>query len=393
MVLDSQRAVVLQGDPIEAAAATGLLLGQPSRQQPLALMAAKSTLGHSEPAAGVMNILQASTAFQSSVTLPILHLRTLNPHITATLDQSAAVGLTHIPRQTAPAMSSGMMSVAGVSAFAFQGTNAHVVMQSSSNHARVTDRGVSHKVLPWNTNRHWVAPQAHLLLSRFTKLSNSAIVMQCQLQQPNLAMLLDHQVLGKALFPAAGFLELAHASATMAVTPGSNQLVIANTTVPVALDVGSLSTTNSSVTVLCHVDATTGNVSVSSQASSGAARTHMYASIRQTHQASDAQHDSNKESESSPPGLWMEKLGCIEAKEKLQHSMGQLATSALDVSGVALDPIALDASFHLAALPNEGVLCVPASIGSYCAGSCRVSPSWSISAHRLQASSACIHLV
>ena len=91
------------------------------------------------------------------------------------------------------------------------GTNAHIIMQSSNSIAQCavgqescTDR------LSWKLNSHWLAPQAHLLLSRFLKLSGTAVLMQCQLHKPNLAMLLDHQVQGRALFPAAGFLELAH---------------------------------------------------------------------------------------------------------------------------------------------------------------------------------------
>lgn len=353
-------------------------------------MAAKSTLGHSEPAAGVMNILHACTAFQSSASLPILHLHTLNPHIAATLDQSAARGLAYMPRQTAPAMlqgSSAAVALAGVSAFAFQGTNAHVIMQSNSSTAHAAARGMSHRQLPWKMNRHWLAPQAHLLLSRFLKLSSSTVVMQCQLQKPNLAMLLDHQVQGRALFPAAGFLELAHAAATMAVSIGKQQqLVIANATVPVALELSSLSTGNHAVTVLCQVDTLTGSVSVSSQASSLTARTHMYASITQMQQASDRQTSKPKHHQSLAAVLWMRKLGLMQAKEGLQHSMGQVAASGLDVSGVALDPIALDASFHLGALPNKGTLCVPASIGAYSPGQCRAIPTWTISAHRHQAS-------
>ena len=358
-------------------------------------MAAKSTLGHSEPAAGIMNILQACEAFQSLTTLPILHLHSLNPHITATVDQSAAMGLTHMPRQTAPSMtssSSAKAGVAGISAFAFQGTNAHVIMQhSAAQHSTAQSAvGTSHSKLPWKMNSHWLAPQAHLLLSRFLKLSSTTVVMQCQLQKPNLAMLLDHQVLDRALFPAAGFLELAHASATVAVSQGNSQeLVLVNATVPVALEIGSLAANHFALIVLCQVDTLTGHVSVSSQASTGTARTHMYASV--THLVASDTPVLGPKSKSSATGLWMEKLGLVEAKVKLQHSMGQLAASALDVSGVALDPIALDASFHLAALPNQGTLCVPASIGGCHPGGCRGPPSWTISAHHLQASCSCIH--
>lgn len=94
------------------------------------------------------------------------------------------------------------------------GTNAHVIMQSSDSTALCAPGQGSltetHSRLSWKLNRHWLAPQPHLLLSQFLKLSGTAVLMQCQLHKPNLAMLLDHQVQGRALFPAAAFLELAH---------------------------------------------------------------------------------------------------------------------------------------------------------------------------------------
>ena len=231
----------MQGDPIEAAAASGLLL-EHRQTQPLTLMAAKSSIGHSEPAAGVMNMLQACKALQSATNLPILHLRSLNPHVTSAFDQSAAKDEMLLPRQ-ATAMGcphEAAPIVSGVSAFAFQGTNAHVLMQgAAANGAGITRADRSSLI--WQQSRHWLAPQPHTLLTSFLKHAGSTLMMHCQMDQAKLAGFLDHRVLDKALFPAAGFLELAQASALAslqhtALPQLQQQLMLGSISIPVPLE-------------------------------------------------------------------------------------------------------------------------------------------------------------
>lgn len=233
----------MQGDPIEAAAAASLLL-ENRQKQPLAFMAAKSSIGHSEPAAGVMNMLHACLAQQSLTTLPILHLHSLNPHITSALDQSAAKGRLHLPRQgTAMVTAQGDTPiVSGVSAFAFQGTNAHVLLQGAAPRGAGQDRAAQGSLI-WQQSRHWLAPEPYMLLTAFVKHAGSTLLMQCQLQQPKLAGFLDHRVMDKALFPAAGFLELASASARAALQSGGSQapqhVVIGGITIPMPLELST----------------------------------------------------------------------------------------------------------------------------------------------------------
>lgn len=231
----------MQGDPIEAAAASGLLL-EHKQAQPLAMMAAKSSIGHSEPAAGVMNMLHACMALHSVATLPTLHLRSLNPHVTSAFDQSAAKGKVLLPRQATAmgAAQGGTPIVSGVSAFAFQGTNAHVLLQGAAA-SRAGRIGAGGSSLIWQQSRHWLAPQPHMLLTTFVKHAGTKLLMQCQLDQPKLAGFLDHQVMGKPLFPAAGFMELARASAVASLQPAAlhsqqQQLVVAGISIPVPLE-------------------------------------------------------------------------------------------------------------------------------------------------------------
>ena len=67
------------GDPIELVAASAVLLpSAPHAEEaglPLTLAAGKSSVGHTEPAAGLVGIYHALHTMQSSMVQPILHFR------------------------------------------------------------------------------------------------------------------------------------------------------------------------------------------------------------------------------------------------------------------------------------------------------------------------------
>ena len=153
------------GDPIEVGAAAAVLVDGVARQLPLALMAAKSWIGHAEPAAGVVGLAHAHAALAAAVQLPLLHLRAVNEHVAAIMGRSnmgAARGGApwSAPRQGAALPSSDMPDaprVVGASAFAFQGTNAHVLVQSSG-HQQVDWLA---SCACWERQRHWATPAPH----------------------------------------------------------------------------------------------------------------------------------------------------------------------------------------------------------------------------------------
>jgi acyl transferase domain-containing protein len=105
------------GDPIEVGALAAALGGAGSR--PLLLASSKSWLGHAEPAAGVVGVLQAVQQLGSRQAAPICHLRALNPLVASALDSARGWSL---PRQPAGVAAAEAVAVArcGVSAFAFQ---------------------------------------------------------------------------------------------------------------------------------------------------------------------------------------------------------------------------------------------------------------------------------
>ncbi|MEV7039720.1 beta-ketoacyl synthase N-terminal-like domain-containing protein [Amycolatopsis sp. NPDC051061] len=107
------------GDPLEAGALATVLGREPDR--PLLLGSVKSNLGHLEGAAGIAGLLKVVLAMTHRRLPPSLHFRSPNPHIDFTGLRVVTSG-TEWPRYSGTAR-------AGVSAFGFGGTNAHVVVE------------------------------------------------------------------------------------------------------------------------------------------------------------------------------------------------------------------------------------------------------------------------
>ena len=81
------------GDPIEMGATAASLLGSPDRGQPILLSAAKSVMGHAEPAAGAVGLLSLLSSLASFQQQPTLHLRILNPLMASAMGAVRGRGL------------------------------------------------------------------------------------------------------------------------------------------------------------------------------------------------------------------------------------------------------------------------------------------------------------
>ncbi|HME79870.1 MAG TPA: type I polyketide synthase [Mycobacterium sp.] len=115
----------LLGDPIEARA-LGTVLGKGRPEQsPLLIGAVKSNLGHLEAAAGVAGVIKAVLAVQRASIPANLGFETPNPHIPFNQMRLKVVA----EQQEWPHTSHPRR--AGVSAFGFGGTNAHVVIEQA----------------------------------------------------------------------------------------------------------------------------------------------------------------------------------------------------------------------------------------------------------------------
>ncbi|XQQ07868.1 MAG: beta-ketoacyl synthase N-terminal-like domain-containing protein [Leptolyngbya sp. IPPAS B-1204] len=108
------------GDPIEMNAIGAVLTD--SRPQPLYLGAVKTNIGHTEAAAGIAGLIKTVLALQAEAIPANLHFQTPNPQI------PWAELPVQVPTQLVPWPQGTMPRVAGISAFGFSGTNAHIIV-------------------------------------------------------------------------------------------------------------------------------------------------------------------------------------------------------------------------------------------------------------------------
>ncbi|MGP1384403.1 MAG: aminotransferase class III-fold pyridoxal phosphate-dependent enzyme [Thainema sp.] len=115
------------GDPIEVNALKSVLMEGRSPQQPCAIGSVKTNIGHLEAAAGMASLIKVVLALQHRQIPPHLHLQQLNPRI----DLSETPFF--IPQQLQPwQLPAGENDyIAGISAFSFGGTNAHIIMSAA----------------------------------------------------------------------------------------------------------------------------------------------------------------------------------------------------------------------------------------------------------------------
>ena len=316
---------------------------------PVALLAAKSWCGHSEPAAGVLGLAHAHLALSHQALLPVFHLRTLNPYIESTLSSQASDERKMMTaRQLAPLAGSytGSARYCGTSAFAFQGTNAHAIMSVQSPATASQSAMAKTVILPFQRKRHWVASPVHPLLTSFKSNQSQVTFLEANLSTPSAAYLWDHMVAGRALMPGAGSFDLACSAAKLVTNyRGQSTTVLVNATLPAPLLLPQHAVSPGAATVQVSVDRSDGQVRV---ATASLKQTHLIAYLSQI-QLSTAPNGDNSRSSCLP------KLQCWEF-ESQNHSLlfGMLAGS--EVSG-DLSPAQLDCAFQLgAALTGPGAI-------------------------------------
>ena len=111
------------GDPIEVRALQAVFGKGRSAEAPLVVGSVKTNIGHLEPAAGIAGLIKTMLALEHGEIPAHLHVQELNPHVSWT-DCPLVV-----PRQKMPWPGATGDRFAGVSAFGFSGTNAHVIVQ------------------------------------------------------------------------------------------------------------------------------------------------------------------------------------------------------------------------------------------------------------------------
>jgi len=111
------------GDPIELEAVARTYAGSP--RSPVGVGSVKTNIGHTEAAAGVASMLKAALALSREHIPAHLHLRRPNPNVRwDSLRLRVVTKAQPWPRTSTPRR-------AGVTAFGFNGTNAHLVLEES----------------------------------------------------------------------------------------------------------------------------------------------------------------------------------------------------------------------------------------------------------------------
>jgi acyl transferase domain-containing protein/acyl carrier protein len=110
------------GDPVEVDAAWTALGARRPADEPLYLGSVKSNIGHCESASGIAGVVKTVLALRHRELPPSLHCDSLNPHVPwSELNVRVVDALLPWP-------AAGRPRLAGVSAFGFTGTNAHVIV-------------------------------------------------------------------------------------------------------------------------------------------------------------------------------------------------------------------------------------------------------------------------
>ena len=198
------------GDPIEVGGALGIL----GCTEGLQMHAMKSCVGHAECAAGVVGLIRASFGLQTLLRNSIMHMCMLNAHVYHAIPRNGPQVYQISVAREVVSLHQGMQArptCVGVSAFAFQGTNAHAIIKSAPRDSDVMDSlsVCSRKKLLtlakcWFTSSmHDLASLVHLSTKR---QGHTAYIVKWS--HVLASYLWDHSIRGRALLPAASHIHL-----------------------------------------------------------------------------------------------------------------------------------------------------------------------------------------
>ena len=119
------------GDPIEINSLKAVLMEGRDSNQPCWIGSAKTNIGHLEAAAGIAGLIKLLLSLEHGEIPPHLNLKQLNPHIK--LDRTPIKISTQLQQWS----SVEQPRLAGISAFGFGGTNAHVILEEAPVRSRI----------------------------------------------------------------------------------------------------------------------------------------------------------------------------------------------------------------------------------------------------------------
>ena len=169
----------------------------------------------------------ATNAKPRVTALGVMHLTQVNPQVPGASDPVPKQLLSqwHLPRvgSTLPQAAS-QAPICGTSAFAFQGTNAHIIQEQGPLIGKLERQTLALPVA-WQRQRHWVAPPVSALITGAISSAapsitggrsrSGVVVLEVDLTSSRAAFLRDCRRMQHTVFPAAGFVELCSSAAAM----------------------------------------------------------------------------------------------------------------------------------------------------------------------------------
>lgn len=209
------------GDPIEISALGEVYGKGRTRDRALLIGAVKSNIGHTEAASGMAGLIKAVLCLKHRAIPGNLHFQHPNKQIP--WDQLPV----SIPTKLQPWPDYQQRKMAGVSAFGFSGTNAHLILEQ----APITANHQAKNLLQpsvFNRKRCWLKPIAQrnhiepykridavhpLLGNRLLSPLLDQICFEALIDLNELSYLRSHPVWGRVVMPGSGYVEMAAAVA------------------------------------------------------------------------------------------------------------------------------------------------------------------------------------
>ena len=207
------------GDPQEVGAVVAALKGSS-----MIVSSLKGNVSHTELAAGLAGLISLSINLAKGQRAANAQLRILNDHVKAAVGDERL----HLPShgtklrraEDGCSQSHGPSLAGGVSSFGWSGTLAHAIVSTPTHRLsslHCSQLVMRRRVLSWRDRMHPMV-QTSLLFSTEGLIFASPTVGALR------SLVVDHVVLGRVLFPAAGYLEMTRAAVSYRAEPDEQTL-------------------------------------------------------------------------------------------------------------------------------------------------------------------------
>ena len=192
------------GDPTEMGGLESALSGAV-----LCMGGAKANVGHTEPVAGLLGLLALTHSCGQKAMGANAQLRKLNPML--------APRLRRLQGRLCAQPLTAAAKAAGVSSFGYSGTIAHAIVGMRECTPPLNQRATPQLVyeqrsFPWREASHPFAQ----VLQPASEAGSASMVYHSRVHGALRLLVAEHVVQGRTIFPAAGYLEMAHAASLAA---------------------------------------------------------------------------------------------------------------------------------------------------------------------------------